>query len=659
MSVVPSKPETRQQAKTKAAGKDDPKDIFSQWRKGINPMGSKTPVANREVLATLRANVGSHSRQTNGNNTSKPLAKDPGTPESKSFFTADQAKTTNSLEKRPSTNTYALSASKRARINTEREAAVGKTSRAEEEKWTAKWIKVFPSLVFYFEIGAEEGSGKSLKSRVLKMGARVEQFFSTRVTHIIVKGGTTPQKPIKSVNQSRRAADAAKNPFLDGSKSTDLISKAEELQMKVWTVKKLSDILSRIAPVESLTNKDSLTTLLEDERIHGTRERDVTAPRPDYYYFKPGSKYLLIEDATGKHRTIMVKEYSSNHRDGSEWPTLFDSFLRISSSNQTKVPINKLRDRAWKLYAEREPFEGEQPRALKRSASLHNLPSTPRLPDLPDAQPYQDASGNSVVITSNIASTSTPNTPVIAGGLPTLGSNKDRAITQMSKRVQVLKGNARLAAAKRQNQSSSLPLAGTSAPNTIPERRRSMGQVELTKTFLPQEQVIRMLQQTREPIHDPTITVAERIRNREKVEMGLKGREQDTASGYCENCRLKYSDLSVHIASKKHRRFAENDTNFASLDRLLISLQRPLHPSLLDSSFSSCEGLHRKGADCWKCNPLLLEDSEDGMDDEMSDIDTHDILNKAAKLACEVGRREYVDGARESSQSQWDEDEDE
>lgn len=65
----------------------------------------------------------------------------------------------------------------------------------------------------------------------------MEQFFSTRVTHIIVKGGTTPQKPIKSVSQSRRAADAAKNPFLDGSKSTDLISKAEELQMKVWTVK--------------------------------------------------------------------------------------------------------------------------------------------------------------------------------------------------------------------------------------------------------------------------------------------------------------------------------------------------------------------------------------------------------------------------------------
>lgn len=47
------------------------------------------------------------------------------------------------------------------------------------------------------------------------------------------------------------------------------------------------------------------------------------------------------------------------------------------------------------------------------------------------------------------------------------------------------------------------------------------------------------------------------------------------------------------------------------------------------------------------------------MDDGMSDMDTRDILNEAATLACEVVRREYVDGARESSQSQWDEDEDE
>jgi hypothetical protein len=42
--------------------------------------------------------------------------------------------------------------------------------KMEEERWRAKWIKVFPTLIFHFEIGAEE-VGKGLKGRVIKMGA--------------------------------------------------------------------------------------------------------------------------------------------------------------------------------------------------------------------------------------------------------------------------------------------------------------------------------------------------------------------------------------------------------------------------------------------------------------------------------------------------------
>jgi regulatory subunit for Cdc7p protein kinase len=49
----------------------------------------------------------------------------------------------------------------------------------EEERWRAKWIKVFPTLVFHFEIGTEE-SGKGLKGRVLKMGA-VSRSFPTEL----------------------------------------------------------------------------------------------------------------------------------------------------------------------------------------------------------------------------------------------------------------------------------------------------------------------------------------------------------------------------------------------------------------------------------------------------------------------------------------------
>lgn len=52
-------------------------------------------------------------------------------------------------------------------------------------------------------------------------------------------------------------------------------------------------------------------------------------------------------------------------------------------------------------------------------------------------------------------------------------------------------------------------------------------------------------------------------------------------------------------------------------------------------------------------------DSGDEMADGMGGMDTDDILDKAVKLTCDVVRQEYVDGAGDSPQSQWAEDEDE
>lgn len=281
-----------------------------------------------------------------------------------------------------------------------------------------------------------------------------------------------------------------------------------------------------MSPVE-LAAADSLRTLLEDERLHGTRERDLSAPRPDHYYFKPGNKYTLIEDATGRHRPIMAKEYPPTGKDGSEWPVLYESFLRISATSITDTPVDKLRDRAWSLYVDHQPFEDERPPGeLRRTTSMRNITGTP---SLPQPAPYQIASGNSVVITSNIASTSNANPSPNP-----LGMMKDRAMMKLDKRVQVLKGNARLAA--RRNQ-----------PNDIfapPQRRASTGMPLQQKTFITQDQVVKMLRQAREPFDEGQVSKEMRMANRDKV-YGQKGKDQDTAPGYCENCRLRYSDLSI------------------------------------------------------------------------------------------------------------------
>jgi hypothetical protein len=41
----------------------------------------------------------------------------------------------------------------------------------EQERWRGKWIKSFPTLTFHFEVEAEQGIGKGLKARAVKMGA--------------------------------------------------------------------------------------------------------------------------------------------------------------------------------------------------------------------------------------------------------------------------------------------------------------------------------------------------------------------------------------------------------------------------------------------------------------------------------------------------------
>lgn len=203
----------------------------------------------------------------------------------------------------------------------------------------------------------------------------------------------------------------------------------------------------------------------------------------------------------------MVKEYF--FKDTPEWPTLYERFLRPSSSTP-QVDITEIRDRAWCLFVDQKPFHGEAPPHGRRQST-----STPRLPE---PLPYQNASGNSVVLTSNIASTST-NSPAVGP----LAMYKDRALMQMNKRVQVLKGNARLAA-KRE----------TETPAEPPAR----------KTFLTRAQLVAMLEQARQPVKED-VSYESRVQNREAVDAGLKGREQETASGYCENCRVRYSDLSV------------------------------------------------------------------------------------------------------------------
>lgn len=87
-------------------------------------------------------------------------------------FAYDAGKsTTTSLGKRlrlEQQNARDQTLSKRARAEASQQAA---RHLEEQDKWIGKWRKAFPSLVFHFELGVEEGIGRGLRQRVLGMGA--------------------------------------------------------------------------------------------------------------------------------------------------------------------------------------------------------------------------------------------------------------------------------------------------------------------------------------------------------------------------------------------------------------------------------------------------------------------------------------------------------
>lgn len=86
------------------------------------------------------------------------------------------------------TSLAAASLSKRQRA--EATAIAAQSHREEQDRWLQKWLKVFPTLVFHFEIGAEEGAGRGLRQRVLGMGAVS--------TNHLTQSRLTPRKLINS-----------------------------------------------------------------------------------------------------------------------------------------------------------------------------------------------------------------------------------------------------------------------------------------------------------------------------------------------------------------------------------------------------------------------------------------------------------------------------
>jgi len=270
-------------------------------------------------------------------------------------------------------------------------------------------------------------------------------------------GLPTPQLVLgKRQNEVLRSVPihSDRNPFDEPGPvpaSNDIVYKAKGFGMKVWHHSKLTTILNMLLGDQSTTvnqaAKEDLGALLQREKVEGTTERDPNAPRADFYYFPTKiHHYLLVEDATGEHRPIMIQEYEkAKDMDAAArppWPKLYGElegrcpFTRYDVSkhagrSEKKPTQEKTLRRALSLSklggpGAGKPHEsglsalgghgggpyGEAVRSLYNADIRHSGIGR----ESATAAPYQLASGNSVTITSNIASTALASTTSFGPG---------------------------------------------------------------------------------------------------------------------------------------------------------------------------------------------------------------------------------------------------
>ncbi|EAU91373.2 hypothetical protein CC1G_07408 [Coprinopsis cinerea okayama7 len=486
----------------------------------------------------------------------------------------------------------------------------------QRHEFKEKYTRAFPNWSFYVDcenIQAKQSIVDELILRIEQLGGKVEDFFSRSVTHLIT------DKPVPQLEETKEnhpnhkhSPYPIKSPVKLKSRvdNNEVVAKAASYGIKIWNSTKLDSVLIRCLDATSVFAQApakpqppptrQLERLLTKEKIHGPSDRDPLQRRHDYRYFAKGSFFVLVEDIWDQVATIAVHEYppTKDQKGKVPWPILHchpqarGPFIRFDEKEKARWErAQKAKNKAEAADRKEQVMQQTRKQAqlhvkamgdLRRSVSLNNLHK--RMVEQGkenqegeldgdalesanasgflvsgNASGYMAASGNSVTITSTTGTTSTASGSLLRhGALPS-------AMDGMLKR-QVLTSRKALGKDKK--------LGNMDPPSVIPNRQPLLRKSKSTNT------------------------------------LKLPKREEGSKPGYCESCRQKFEDFKSHVTSSRHRRFAENDSNFVQLDTILDRIQRrPL------SEMKAQEA--RQVVECEKrCRQKMAQDASLPLDSE-------------------------------------------
>ncbi|KAH3673280.1 hypothetical protein WICMUC_003739 [Wickerhamomyces mucosus] len=389
-------------------------------------------------------------------------------------------------------------------------------------EWQRKWRKIMLNSTIYFDGSDSHANTRDLgkikeKSKAItlftRVGAHIQAFFDSNVTIVIT------------------------------SKPHDELSKnilAYQQHLKIWDYTKALRFLGNLGETSSSDPNDSLSQLLQNEKVFGANDRDPNAKRDDFYYFK--HPYFFVHDLRNVIKPIAIREWKPKEKNEKPWPHLHKSSYGHSlfQADPADAHIQKKVDRRRLRYEQQRPYR-ERLREVydKDKVSESSSPSSCEL-----SSPQEDT----IYDVSNITKAMPPPPPKF-----TLSR---QASTLNNKYIEAQKRDCFEIEASGYNGSTNVSQRSTEfqTKNGLAPAVSSVASKQvssLTKRIIEKRQ---KLQTT----NDSNSNVKPKV------------------SGYCENCRIGFEDFDEHIVSGRHRSFAEDDGQFRDIDDLIKRLKQDI-----------------------------------------------------------------------------------
>ncbi|KAG0027110.1 hypothetical protein BGZ82_009146 [Podila clonocystis] len=490
--------------------------------------------------------------------------------------------------------------------------------------------KFLPTFTFFFD-SVDTHTQAILTKHLENLQAKITMFFSKTVTHVIT---THPIPDKETIAQIREAAQTQSTGTANAPSSIppkipptqpdrrnmdNVVYKAIKFGSKVWSVEKLCGLLTPLVGeirVKKTEDKDLRGMLLQEQVFGlGATQTDDSA-KSDFHVFK--DLYVLVEDTTGRYQTIMAREFPSAPGVEPEYPR----FYMESTSRTPYVSVERK-----KVYAHNAITTVAGKKGLTIDGKAANRTPTPP-PSKMDSKraPHALASGIINSVTSNIVTTTS-----IASTQPGIVSNtQDRAVEQLGRRVlQSTVAEAGMATSLSKKTPFAHPgLVDRGLSLLNPDASRSKGSpshpqpsrasIDLARPLTPTPKTpqpslsltpsVKMataqhptvpsrpptpigMQPPRPPtpvLSKPVAGTLAQPRTGGMPEIpGLNEPWDPRKHGYCENCRIGYTNLDDHIETKLHMKFSKDERRFAHLDLLLAKVQRkskPVAPIIQEAS---------------------------------------------------------------------------